>query len=185
MKRILLLAVVLAFCGVASADLKSVGGGGTGSGTVNSGTSGQCAYYAATGTAVSGCTVGSGLTLASATLSASTAINAQVGTSYTIASTDAGKLVTTSNAAAIAITLPQATTAGFGAGFSFDLQNLGVGTVTITPTVSTINGKATLAITTNTGCSIVSDGTNYQISACTAITAGAGGAISINAGFGT
>lgn len=95
-------------------------------------------------------------------------INAQTGTTYTILTTDACKLVTFSNAASIAVTLPVATTSGFGANFSFDVQNIGVGLVTIT--TSTINGATTLTIATNRGCTITSDGTNYQVSACTAIT---------------
>lgn len=92
-------------------------------------------------------------------------INAQTGTSYTIQSSDACKLVTFSNASAIAVTLPQAT-GSFAAGYAFDVQNKGAGLVTITPTTSTINGGATLTVPQNTGCSIVSDGTNYQVMAC-------------------
>ncbi len=143
----------------------------TGSGTVNSGTSGQLAYYAATGTAVSGATVGAGLTLSSGTLSTTQALNAQTGTTYTIATTDAGKVITFNNAAAVAVTLPAATTTGFGPGFAFTVQNTGVGTVTITPTTSTINGAASLTIPTNYGCSVLSDGTNYQVGACGALQA--------------
>lgn len=126
-------------------------------------------------------TVGAGLTLASNVLSTNTAINAQTGTTYTIVSTDSSKLVTFSNASAVAVGLPVATTSGFGAGFALDVQNLGVGTVTITPTTSTINGSSTLAIATNQGCSITSDGTNYQVSACTALSAG-GGSGTVNSG---
>lgn len=114
--------------------------------------------------------IGNGLALSSGTLSGTQAINAQTGTTYTVASTDAQKLVTFSNASAIAVTLPQAT-GSFAAGFAFTAQNLGAGLVTITPTTSTINGASTLTIPQNTGCSIVSDGTNYQIGACTAIRA--------------
>ena len=113
-------------------------------------------------------TLGAGMAISSGTLSATQAINAQVGTTYTVASTDAAKLVTFSNAGAIAVTLPQATTAGFGAGFAFDVEDLGAGAVTITPTTSTINGASTLVVKQNFGCSITSDGTNYQVTACTA-----------------
>ena len=141
----------------------------SGSGTVNSGTSGQLAYYAATGTAVSGATVGSGLTLSSGTLSTTQALNAQTGTTYTIATTDADKVITFNNASATAVTLPAATTTGFGAGFAFTVQNTGVGLVTITPTTSTINGLASLSVAINYGCSILSDGTNYQTPDCGAL----------------
>jgi len=109
-------------------------------------------------------------------------INAQTGTTYTVLSTDAGKLITTSNASAIAITLPQAGTTGFTSGFSFDEENLGAGTVTITPTTSTINGASTLTLATNRGCTITSDGANYQVSACTALVSGGGGSGTVNSG---
>jgi hypothetical protein len=86
--------------------------------------------------------------------------NAQTGTSYTYLSGDRGKLVTHSNASAIAGALPQATGA-FGSGWFAWVQNRGAGTLTITPTTSTIDGSATLALTTGQGALIVSDGTNY------------------------
>jgi hypothetical protein len=41
------------------------------------------------------------------------------------------------------------------------LQNLGVGTLTVTPTTSTVDGAASLALTTGQGVLICSDGTNY------------------------
>lgn len=108
-------------------------------------------------------------------------ISAQTGTSYTMLSSDMGKLVTFSNASSIAVTLPQAGTTGFEYGKAFDVQNKGAGTATITPTTSTINGAASLAIPQNRGCSIYSDGTNYQISACTALI----GDLTLNAQTGT
>ena len=64
----------------------------------------------------------------------SQAINAQTGTTYTIATTDTGKLLTFNNASPVAVSLPVATTTGFTAGFSLDVHNYGAGTVTITPT---------------------------------------------------
>lgn len=143
--------------------------GGGGSGTVNSGTGGQVAYYATTGIAVSGAAVGAGLGLNSATIATTQTINAQTGTSYAILATDAAKLLTLSNASAIAVSIPVATTAGFGSGFAMDVENIGAGTATITPTTSTINGASTLTMLTNQGCSITSDGTNYQVSACSAL----------------
>lgn len=88
------------------------------------------------------------------------AVNAQTGTSYTYLSGDFRKLVTHSNGSAIAGTLPQATGA-FGAGWYMWVENRGAGTLTITPITSTIDGAASLALTTNQGCLIASDGTNY------------------------
>jgi hypothetical protein len=98
----------------------------------------------------------------SGTVQLSQAVNAQTGTTYTVVSGDCGKLITTSNASAIAVTLPQATTT-FGSGFVFNIQNLGAGTVTITPTTSTINGASTFALTSGTGAMVFSDGANWQV----------------------
>jgi len=114
--------------------------------------------------------IGNGLALSSGTLASTYGLNAQTGTSYTVNCTsDAAKLLTLSNSSPVAITLPQATGA-CGSGFGFNVENLGTGTATITPTTSTINGASTLAIAGNRGCTVTSDGTNYQVSACTAVT---------------
>lgn len=89
-----------------------------------------------------------------------TTVNAQVGTSYTMLLTDIGKITTFSNASAIAVTLPQAT-GTFGAGSTLLLENKGAGTVTVTPTTSTIDGATTVTLVTNQGIILFSDGTNY------------------------
>jgi hypothetical protein len=88
--------------------------------------------------------------------------NAQTGTSYTYAVTDHGKHVTHANASAIAGTLPQATTAGFGDGFEMFVENLGAGDLTITPTTSTINGGSALVLRQGEWALVTSDGTNYR-----------------------
>lgn len=90
-----------------------------------------------------------------------TVINAQTGTTYTVVAGDQGKLVTFSNGAAVAVTLPQAT-GSFTTGWSCAFLNLGAGIVTITPTTSTWNGAATVKLRTGQGGVPVSDGTNYQ-----------------------
>lgn len=95
------------------------------------------------------------------TFDAQETVNAQTGTSYTFVTGDRGKLVTFSNASAIAGTLPQAGSAGFPAGWWCDVQNRGAGTETTTPTTSTIDGAASLALTTGQGTRLVSDGTNW------------------------
>lgn len=122
---------------------------------------------------ITGVTAGIGLagggTSGTVTLNTSQVINPQTGTSYAMLITDAGKLVTFSNASSVAVSLSAATTTGFTAGYSFDAQNLGAGTVTVTPATSTINSATTLVIPKNYGCTITSDGTNYQVSACTAL----------------
>jgi len=88
------------------------------------------------------------------------AVRAVIGTSDTILAADRGKLVTYSNASAIAVTLPQAT-GSFTTPFKFSYVNLGAGAVTFTPTTSTIDGAATLVVATGDGGDIFSDGTNY------------------------
>lgn len=87
--------------------------------------------------------------------------NAQTGTTYTVLASDMGKFLTLSNAGAIAVTLPQAGTAGFEASKCFGIAAVGAGTATVTPTTSTINGAATRAYATTVGGMICSNGTNY------------------------
>jgi hypothetical protein len=88
------------------------------------------------------------------------AVNAQTGTTYTVLSSDRSKLVTLKNASAVAVTLPQAG-ASFPAGWIASFSNQGAGTVTITPTTSTINGSTSVTLLTGQSIDIVSDGTNY------------------------
>ena len=126
------------------------GGGGGGAGTVTS-VSASGGVETTSGSAITG----------SGTIRGNMCVRAVTGTTDTILSTDRGCLVTYSNASAIAVTLPQAGTAGFDHGFSFTPLNLGAGTVTITPTTSTIQGSTDIDLTTNKSVGIVSDGTNY------------------------
>lgn len=88
-------------------------------------------------------------------------VNAQTGTTYTVVTGDRNKLITFSNASAVAVTLPQAGSTGFANNFEFEAKNIGAGTVTITPTTSTIDGAATLTLTTGQSVRLYSDGTNY------------------------
>lgn len=87
-------------------------------------------------------------------------VNAQSGTSYTYLSSDRGKLVTHTNASTISAGLSQAT-GSFGSGWFMLVQNRGAGTLTITPTTSTIDGASTLVLTAGQGAFVVSDGTNW------------------------
>jgi len=87
-------------------------------------------------------------------------VNAQTGTTYTVLTGDRAKLVTHSNASAIAVTLPQAG-GSFPAGWYYWAQNRSTGIVTITPTTSTIDGASSIILGLNQGVLIVSDGTNY------------------------
>lgn len=91
------------------------------------------------------------------------AVNAQTGASYTIANTDRNKLITLSNAGAIAVTLPTT----LGASFTTVVQNIGTGTATLTPSSGTINGAASIALTggsgsTGQGTWLFYDGTNWE-----------------------
>lgn len=90
-----------------------------------------------------------------------TGVNPQTGTTYTFSPNDYGQLVTFTNGSAVAVTLPQAT--GTFATWNAIASNLGSGSVTITPTTSTINGASTLVLGQNQGAVIVSDGANYQV----------------------
>ncbi|QEL14802.1 beta strand repeat-containing protein [Limnoglobus roseus] len=96
------------------------------------------------------------------TIGSTNLLNAQgTAASYTILSTDLGKTVTHNKSTAVAVTLPQAGTTGFGAGVAFSEVNFGAGTATISPTTSTINGAANLKLYTGGWAYPISDGTNW------------------------
>lgn len=130
------------------------GGCGVGGGSVSS----------VDGTAQAGVETIQGGVLAAITTAGSvrgaSLVNVQTGTSYAFVTGDRAKLVTISNALPVAVSLPQAGV-NFPAGWYVDIENTGVGTGTITPTTSTIDGAATASIATNQGMRIWSDGTNY------------------------
>ncbi len=96
----------------------------------------------------------------SGSLRAAHLVNLQTGTTYTVLTGDRAKLVSHSNGSAIAVTLPQAG-ANFPTGWFYFEENRGAGTVTITPTTSTIDGSSNVTLITNQGMAIFSDGTNY------------------------
>lgn len=126
------------------------GGGGGGSGTVTSVTA-SGGVETSTGSPIT--TTG--------TIRSNMCVRAVTGTTDTILSTDRNCLITYNNASQVDVTLPQAGTAGFDAGFSFHPVNLGAGDVVITPSTSTIQGAQDLTLATNNGTTIASDGTNY------------------------
>lgn len=88
-------------------------------------------------------------------------VNAQNGTTYAFTVGDYGYLVTFSNANPVAVSLAQAT--GSFATWNAKACNQGAGAVTITPSVSTIGGGATLVLQQGQCRGIVSDGANYQL----------------------
>jgi hypothetical protein len=88
-------------------------------------------------------------------------LSVQTGTTYAVVITDQGKLLIFNNAAPIAMSVPQAV-GTFGIGFNVFVQNRGAGTLTITPTGSTIDGVASVTLDQDEGAWIVSDGANYH-----------------------
>jgi hypothetical protein len=96
------------------------------------------------------------------TYSNTSAVRATTTTGEALANSDQNKLVTFSNAAAVACTIAEAGSGGnFAAGWAVSLKNLGVGMVTCTPTTSTVDGAATVTLTTGQGLDLYSDGANY------------------------
>jgi hypothetical protein len=84
--------------------------------------------------------------------------NAQTGTTYTFVLSDADKLVTTSNASAVTVTIPPSV---FSAGQSFDVQSIGVG-------LTTFAAGAGVTIT-STGATAAAPKLRARYSACTVI----------------
>ena len=83
--------------------------------------------------------------------------NAQTGTTYTLVAGDVGKLVTTSNASAVTVTIPSGV---FSAGNIINVQSIGVGLTTIS------GGAVTI---TSTGASAVAPILRARYSACSII----------------
>lgn len=97
---------------------------------------------------------------------ATTAFNAQTGTTYTFALTDASKFVTCNNAAAIAISIPTNASVAFATGTVINIQQIGVGQVTI----AAVTPGTT--IVTSAGATVASPKTRVRFSAATCIKTG-------------
>jgi hypothetical protein len=72
-----------------------------------------------------------GLSITNSTIATSKinlTLNAQTGTTYTLVASDSGKLVTTSNASAITLTIPPSV---FAAGEQINVQSIGAGLTTL------------------------------------------------------
>jgi len=96
--------------------------------------------------------------LAAAALPKLLAFNAQTGTTYTLISSDADKLVTTSNASAVTVTIPPSV---FSAGQIINLQSIGVGLTSF---------AAGVGVTiTSTGASAAAPILRARYSACSII----------------
>lgn len=98
---------------------------------------------------VTGTTVTAALNTLLALLGAPT-LNNQTGTTYAPVLADAGKLVTLSNAASIAVLIPANASVAFPVGTIIDFLWLGVGQPTFTITSDTLNIPAAFAVAAGT-----------------------------------
>ena len=87
--------------------------------------------------------------------------NAQTGTTYTLVASDSAKLVTTSNASAVTVTVPPSV---FATGNQINLQSIGVGLTTI------VAGSGVTI--TSTGATAAAPVLRARYSACTIICTG-------------
>ena len=85
------------------------------------------------------------------------AINAQTGTTYTTVLADDGKLITCSNASAIALTIPPNSSVAYGIGTQINIAQLGAGQVTIT---------AGAGVTLNSAGSKLKTDAQYAVATC-------------------
>lgn len=90
-------------------------------------------------------------------------INAQTGTSYTLAAGDSGALVTLSNGSPVTVEVPAESTTNYAVGTRIDLARLGDGTVTVQGasgvTVNSADAKLGLRVKFSSA-SLVKTGTN-------------------------
>lgn len=109
--------------------------------------------------------------------------NAQTGTTYSFVLTDFTKLVTLSNASAVAVTLPLESSVAWPTGTQLRLLNVGAGTVTVAGAVGvTINGSP-LTLTQYKGANIIKTGTNTWV--FIPFASGVGAAVYSDANTGT
>jgi hypothetical protein len=127
--------------------LYSVGGVLSWNGTtLDTGGGGISAVVEDTTPQLGGALDGQGFAITDATYPAT--INAQVGVTYTAVLADADKIITLTNAAAIAMTIPANASVAYPIGTKLNFQQLGAGAVTVGITTDTllINSGATLVM---------------------------------------
>lgn len=149
----------------------------SGSGTVNSGTSGDIAYYASTGTAVSQLAIGNGICTTGGNLNLCTPPNDQSSAGAAIPTGDQSELI---YIGAHTYTMPAAATAGNGWGVC--LVNVGAGSATVNnsgdgATFKGAGGGTSITVQANGWACPTSDGTNWgtPTSATVTLPVAAGG----------
>ena len=108
-----------------------------------------------------GCALTGGPITTTGTIAGSEGIDVQSVTSYAVPSSDCGKILYLSNIADVALTIAQAGTGGFVAGWYVDISDQS-GAFTLTPTTSLVNGGSSYPRVFG-GYRLVSNGTNYFI----------------------
>ena len=103
--------------------------------TILRGQSGTSAISHSGGATVKHVFVSEALNAFEAGLNETIPLNAQTGTTYTLAVTDAGQLVTLTNASAITLTVPTNASVPFAIGTQITIAQSGAGQVTISPAV--------------------------------------------------
>ena len=89
--------------------------------------------------------------------------NAQTGVSYSFVLTDFTKLVTTSNAAAVAVTLPLESSVAWPTGTQLRILNIGAGTVTVAGAVGVTISGTPLTLAQFKGANLIKTGTNTWV----------------------
>jgi hypothetical protein len=108
--------------------------------TIVRGQSGSSAISHSGGAAVKHVFVSEALNAFESGLNETIPLNAQTGTTYTLVATDAGDLVTLTNASAIALTVPTNASVAFATGTQITITRAGAGSVTVAGAVGvTVN----------------------------------------------
>jgi hypothetical protein len=127
--------------------------------------------------------LGAGLVATTTTLAAQAAIDDETGTTFAIPSSDAGMVVNRTVTSSCNDTLQSAVATGFTPYFAFTYANSPASTVpcTLTPTTSTIGGRATLGpVFPGQSCNITSDADgNYKVDSCNAANITAQNAVNL------
>jgi hypothetical protein len=134
--------------------------------TIVRGQSGTSAISHSGGATVKHVFVSEALNAFEAGLNETIPLNAQTGTTYTLVASDAGDLVTLTNAAAIALTIPTNATIPFAIGTQITIAQSGAGKVTVAGavgvTVNAADGFLSLRTQWSMG-TLIKTGTNSWI----------------------